>query len=113
MPCLVVPILVVRAEVLLFPHLHAAGCTLVEDDVPDVDWEPDGRIALGQAHTVHVEYRSRFEMREKGVVLSELIRTAIDERYEHAFSSRGPRDVPAIRKRPSGHRVSRVPRSRT
>ncbi len=35
-------------------------------------------------------------LREKGITLSDLIRTAIDERYEQALSSRGPRDVRAI-----------------
>ncbi len=35
-------------------------------------------------------------LREKGIALSDLVRTAIDERYDEAFSSRGPRDVRAI-----------------
>ena len=35
-------------------------------------------------------------LREKGIGLSGLIRTAIDQRYEQALSSRGPRDVRAI-----------------
>ena len=35
-------------------------------------------------------------LREKGIALSDLIRTAIDERYEQDLASRGPRDVRAI-----------------
>src|SRR4030095_3940318 len=35
-------------------------------------------------------------LREMGIALSDLVRTAIDERYELALSSRGPRDVRAI-----------------
>jgi hypothetical protein len=35
-------------------------------------------------------------LREKGISLSDLVRAAIDERYERDRSSRGPRDVPAI-----------------
>lgn len=35
-------------------------------------------------------------LREKGIALSDLVRTAIDERYEKYLSSHGPRDVPAI-----------------
>jgi len=35
-------------------------------------------------------------LRQKGIALSDLIRTAIDERYEQALSSRRPRDVRAI-----------------
>jgi len=35
-------------------------------------------------------------LREKGIALSDLVRTAIDERYEQAVSSRRPRDVRAI-----------------
>jgi hypothetical protein len=35
-------------------------------------------------------------LRKKGISLSDLVRAAIDERYERALSSRGPRDVRAI-----------------
>ncbi len=35
-------------------------------------------------------------LRKKGIALSDLVRTAIDERYERSLSSRGPRDVRAI-----------------
>lgn len=35
-------------------------------------------------------------LREKGIALSDLVRTAIDERYERALSSREPRDVRAM-----------------
>jgi hypothetical protein len=38
-------------------------------------------------------------LREKGISLSDVIRTAIDERYERALSTRGPRDVRAILER--------------
>jgi hypothetical protein len=35
-------------------------------------------------------------LRKKGVVLSEVVRAAIDERYEQLVSSRRRRDVPAM-----------------
>ena len=35
-------------------------------------------------------------LRKKGISLSDLVRAAIDQRCEHALSSRGPRDVRAI-----------------
>ena len=35
-------------------------------------------------------------LREKGIALSDLVRTAIDRRYEEYLSSRMPRDVSAI-----------------
>jgi hypothetical protein len=38
-------------------------------------------------------------LREKGILLSDLVRTAIDERYGHLVSSRKPRDVRAILER--------------
>jgi len=35
-------------------------------------------------------------LRKKGIMLSELVRTAIDERYRRALAAREPRDVRAI-----------------
>jgi hypothetical protein len=35
-------------------------------------------------------------LRKKGITLSDLVRTAIDERYQQAISSRGPRDMREI-----------------
>jgi hypothetical protein len=35
-------------------------------------------------------------LREKGIALSELVRAAIDQAYEKAFSTRGPRNLQAI-----------------
>ena len=35
-------------------------------------------------------------LREQGIALSTILRTAIDSRYEQALASRGPRDVRAM-----------------
>jgi len=40
--------------------------------------------------------RKAKELREKGIALSDLVRTAIDERYEKLSASRKPLDVDAI-----------------
>ena len=38
-------------------------------------------------------------LRRKGIAISDVVRTAIDERYRQAFRSRGPRDVRALLER--------------
>jgi hypothetical protein len=35
-------------------------------------------------------------LQRKGIILSDVVRTAIDERYDQALASREPRDVAAI-----------------